>query len=428
MPILFGTKREQTEYFQKKGLDVKEIAGKVPVPEETDDNVKKSVLDISKLEPLTDDELRILSRTRHFNDESVVYMQPDVTFYDRFYSDTSDDPLTIEAHRIRRIYRNYRDYTIANIVREKYLERILEEEFGGDEDMYWISMGSDNPPYWIPPKPIFSKGTKHGVGPDNFDLFDMRSLCDEETDPEKLKAVMDALGEDRDFKFDDDPGESTYSDVCVDIGVVKYLEENAENLGLVESKKNNRGQLRSINDEFNAVIRSWYQDEKRSSESEDDRIFKYSEEKLREKYYRNLSGIDLPDNIDEIIDDPEWFEKDHTDYNAMVQDPDTNRVMTLKEFQDREMIKQLGNAGWGELRLMNLLSVGSTYDRLQRSRRELKSTIRKNKLKPETLEMQRRLKEGLSSQGYESPYDQYDMNDDGIVERLSRTFGVGRHF
>ena len=138
--------------------------------------------------------------------------------------------------------------------------------------------------------------------------------------------------------------------------------------------------------------------------------------------------MDLPDNIDEIIDDPEWFEKDHTDYNAMVQDPDTNRVMTLKEFQDREMIKQLGNAGWGELRLMNLLSVGSTYDRLQRSRRELKSTIRKNKLKPETLEMQRRLKEGLSSQGYESPYDQYDMNDDGIVERLSRTFGVGRHF
>ena len=77
---------------------------------------------------------------------------------------------------------------------------------------------------------------------------------------------------------------------------------------------------------------------------------------------------------------------------------------------------------------MNLLSVGSTYDRLQRSRRELKSTIRKNKLKPETLEMQRRLKEGLSSQGYESPYDQYDMNDDGIVERLSRTFGVGRQF
>ena len=428
MPILFGTKREQTEYFQKKGWDVKEIAGKVPVPEETDDNVKKSVLNISKLEPLTDDELRILSRTRHFNDESVVYMQPDGTFYDRFYSDTSDDPLTIEAHRIRRIYRNYRDYTIANIVREKYLERILEEEFGGDEDMYWISMGSDNPPYWIPPKPIFSKGTKHGVGPDNFDLFDMRSLCDEETDPDKLKAVMDALGEDRDFKFDDDPGESTYSDVCVDIGVVKYLEENAENLGLVESKKNNRGQLRSINDEFNAVIRSWYQDEKRSSESEDDRIFKYSEEKLRAKYYRNLSGMDLPDNIDEIIDDPEWFEKDHTDYNAMVQDPDTNRVMTLKEFQDREMIKQLGNAGWGELRLMNLLSVGSTYDRLQRSRRELKSTIRKNKLKPETLEMQRRLKEGLSSQGYESPYDQYDMNDDGIVERLSRTFGVGRHF
>ena len=149
--------------------------------------------------------------------------------------------------------------------------------------MYWISMGSDNPPYWIPPKPIFSKGTKHGVGPDNFDLFDMRSLCDEETDPEKLKAVMDALGEDRDFKFDDDPGESTYSDVCVDIGVVKYLEENAENLGLVESKKSNRGQLRSINDEFNAVIRSWYQDENRSSESEDDRIFKYSEEELRAK-------------------------------------------------------------------------------------------------------------------------------------------------
>ena len=89
MPILFGTKREQTEYFQKTGLDVKEIAGKVPVPEETDDNVKKSVLDMSKLEPTTDDELRILSRTRHFNDESVVYMQPDVTFYDRFYSDTS---------------------------------------------------------------------------------------------------------------------------------------------------------------------------------------------------------------------------------------------------------------------------------------------------------------------------------------------------
>lgn len=429
MPIVFGTNREKTEYFQKKGLDVKEIAGKVPVPEETEDTVKKSVLDISKLEPLTDDELRILSRTRHFNDETIVYMQPDVTFYDRFYSDTSNDPLTIEAHRIRRIYRNYRDYVVANIVREKYLERILDEEFGGDEDMYWITMGSDNPPYWIPPKPIFSKGTKHGVGPDNFDLFDMQSLCDDEIDPEKLNEVMDAVGEDRDFVFDEDPGESTYSDVCVDIDVIKYLEENAESIGLVENEKKSKGQIRSISDEFNAVIRSWYQDEKRSSGKDDeDRIFKYSEKKLREKYYRNLSGMDVPDNIDEIINDPEWFEKDHTDYNAMVRDPDTGRVMTLKEFQDREMIKQLGNAGWGELRLMNLLSVGSTYDRMKKSRRELKSTIRKNKLKPETLEMQRRLREGLSSQGYESPYDQYDMNQEGIVESLSRTLGGGRHF
>ena len=429
MPIVFGTNREKTEYFQKKGLGVKEIAGKVPVPEETEDTVKKSVLDISKLEPLTDDELRILSRTRHFNDETIVYMQPDVTFYDRFYSDTSNDPLTIEAHRIRRIYRNYRDYVIANIVREKYLERILDEEFGGDEDMYWITMGSDNPPYWIPPKPIFSKGTKHGVGPDNFDLFDMQSLCDDEIDPEKLNEVMDAVGEDRDLVFDEDPGESTYSDVCVDIDVIKYLEENAESIGLVENEKKSKGQIRSISDEFNAVIRSWYQDEKRSSGKDDeDRIFKYSEKKLREKYYRNLSGMDVPDNIDEIINDPEWFEKDHTDYNAMVRDPDTGRVMTLKEFQDREMIKQLGNAGWGELRLMNLLSVGSTYDRMKKSRRELKSTIRKNKLKPETLEMQRRLREGLSSQGYESPYDQYDMNQEGIVESLSRTLGGGRHF
>ena len=123
MPILFGTKREQAEYFQKKGLDVNEIAGKVQVPDEKkeDPNSKKMVLDVSKLDPITEEESRILSRTRHFNDEMTVYMQADASFYDQFYSDTSSDPLTIEAHRIRRIYRNYRDYTIANMIRDKYL-------------------------------------------------------------------------------------------------------------------------------------------------------------------------------------------------------------------------------------------------------------------------------------------------------------------
>ena len=75
---------------------------------------------------------------------------------------------------------------------------------------------------------------------------------------------------------------------------------------------------------------------------------------------------------------------------------------------------------------MNLLSVGSTYDRMQKSKRELKSSIRKNKLKPETLELQRQLRDGLMNQGYGSAYDTYDETD-GIVGSLSRTLR-GRSF
>lgn len=413
MEMVFGTPQQQAEYFRKKGLDAAEVQKRIVTKEEetakNDDKTGRIFLDVDTLADLTEDEIRILNRARHRHDEMEVYMQSDVSFYDRFYSDTSTDPLTMEAHRIRRIYRNYRDYLNAQEVRYAYLERILEDEFDGDEDLYWISMRSENCPYWVPPRPMFVGAKDAKSHYDETDPYDMKSLW-EEPSQDEIDKVMNYLLEDvDDIEIGKTPGERVYSDVCTDLRAIKYVDEHLDD----QDDRVSDYHRMSINEQFNSVISSWYRDDAKQ-EQKTDRVFYYSPENIRARYYRNMVDTEIPEDIDEIMNDPDYFDRDHTNWDEMVFDPDTGSPMKRLEFHKRQMIKTLGQNGWGELNLMDNFGVGTRIERKKLTQGA--AARRKNKLKPETLAMQRAMKEYEYTSRYDDlgggSYDYEEMDSD----------------
>ena len=187
MEIVIGDKDAKLKYFKSKGVDTSQIEAE-DGKKKDDSTSKKIIIDVDSAEPLTEEELRMLTRTRNRHDPHEVYMQSDVSFYDAFYSssDDLDGELSEEAHRIRRVYKNYKEYLMAMDIRDQYIEMLLDEKFGGDVEKFKLTMGVDNPPYWVPPMPICTRSARKKATVGNrYDpygqsiLYQMKSLVKE---------------------------------------------------------------------------------------------------------------------------------------------------------------------------------------------------------------------------------------------------------
>lgn len=379
--IFFGSKKDRAEYYKQKGIEVSE-----PTPDE-DKKSKESkvsnklVLDATKVGPMTDEERRILTRARHYHDPLKVYMQSDISFYDRFYMEETTSEIVKDAHRLRRIYKNYRDYIQALMIRDAYLEWVLDEKFGGNLELYRIDLQSNSPTFWVPPRPILSVRSIDGPI-DTHQIFNMQELCDEPTD-EDFQKMFDYLGKDLDDLYlGDGPGDGIISDVLTNLAVIEYCDKQFED---DNPRSSPAKRVQSTEAELRSIIQSWYRDEATDTKAPDEtRAFCKTPERIREEFYRYLGRVEMTDDIHEAVTDPYYDEKDHTNWDEMVFDEVSNRPMTRREQYRRMMIRQLGQCGWNELHLMEIMGVGTRNERKSLEKKELRKRKIRNKLKPET--------------------------------------------
>ena len=353
-----------------------------------DKEVRKIAYD--NMDPISDDDLKILQTTITRHDYNVVYMQPLVDFYDKYYHDDpgSYESLLSEVKKIRRIYVNYQDFLKALDLRDAYIDSLVEK-YGGDElfETYYRSgLISD----WIPPEPQLSKRSKEykryvdgdlGIidGEFNFDGFG-----------ELLEAQFESLGIDI-YNL------AVVGDVVTSPIVRKYLDYSAKQNTAVVSHRSINGVDMSDLSTLGIMYRAWKREELDGAEVynnvDTSRWFSETPEAIRQRYY-SRPVVDMDTKFGEELVDSEL------DPNEMVVDPELNRVMTRSEYEQREFVRMLRDAGWNELRMMRYLGVGSKY--------EQKLMFMKYKNRKKAKKKATKLINSIMGDAYDIPFDSTD--------------------
>lgn len=422
MQIVIGDNDAKIEYYKKKGVDVRSQAE--VLEEKTDDAASKKItVDAESTEPLTDEELRLLTRTRNRHNPHEVYMQSDISFYDQFYTEADDagiDPdLSAAAHQIRRVYKNYREYLEAMNIRDAYIEAIFTEKYGGNMDMFRLEMQSGESPYWIPPIPICTRSArKKAVSGNKFDPLGIMKPQNFEADPENRKKALEVLTQDRintigecDADKEGDGEVSIYSDVCTDYRIIQDVNEGF-GVNLRDDSSGTTMYRDNLQSQFDDIIKGWYQDEKNSSEMNklENKAFRYSEEKIRERF---MQDDYVPDPKDfECLLDPDYDpDEDKTDWNETVYDPATGRAMSRSESYRRKLVRDLSKFGYNELHLMDIMKVGTRIERAKKVRAKIQTARSKYKCKPETIALREEKMSG-DYYGEYGGYGDYQEADD----------------
>lgn len=418
--IFFGTTDDEKEYLKKQGIEINVTDDDKSNSDSTIRNNSRFKIDVDELEPLTDEELRILTRARHRNDPHTVYMQSDLSFYDKFYMDgDNEDEIVTEVHRMRRIYKDFRSYYQANMLREAYMKWLLYEKFDGDENMFMIMVNSSNPEYYIPPIPIYSVKSSKEKPLDVFAMFQLDSLWEEPSD-EDVKNILEYMSKDvEDVDLGKNPGDGIYSDVETNLAVI----ECCEDIMLVEEERSNGKTVKNVTQEVRDIINSWYRSDNNASNDLADRVFSKTPSAIKENYYKRAFGVVTSDEVHRLATDLNYDGENHIDWNELVYDDVSGRPMSRLELSKRRLIRDLGQCGWNELDLMGMMNVGTQYERRQLARKEQRKMKSRNKVTPETAAKRAAYMEG----SYDS-YSEMGDGDDNVLSTLKNILGVGGNY
>ena len=310
------------------------------------------------MEPISDEDIKLLKQVRTKHDPYTVYMQNDVEFYDDFYFDTGEVDqehqwVISEARQIRRICREYSEYLYANYVRDQYFE-YLKEKYGDMFDIYYSNgLISD----WMPPVPIFVNSSM-----------------------EDIESVLNGVLEINDF--DDDAlieyiGKYTDQDVIDNMKVIGGVEtrrnvilhagDSNSDFGGVRTVGGLNSKIGSVNvndlDELQTMFRGWYQEEKEELEEVNkNQFFKDTPNTIIEEYY-SRDALDSEGEFEDALNKG-YFDADDDDYNPneMIIDSSSKIPMTRAEQRKRKFIRTLEKQGWNPVQLMKQMNVGSSYE------------------------------------------------------------------
>ena len=310
------------------------------------------------MEPISDEDIKLLKQVRTKHDPYTVYMQNDVEFYDDFYFDTGEVDqehqwVISEARQIRRICREYSEYLYANYVRDQYFE-YLKEKYGDMFDIYYSNgLISD----WMPPVPIFVNSSM-----------------------EDIESVLNGVLEINDF--DDDAlieyiGKYTDQDVIDNMKVIGGVEtrrnvilhagDSNSDFGGVRTVGGVNSKIGSVNvndlDELQTMFRGWYQEEKEELEEiNKNQFFKDTPSAIIEEYY-SRDALDSEGEFEDALNKG-YFDADDDDYNPneMIIDSSSKIPMTRAEQRKRKFIRTLEKQGWNPVQLMKQMNVGSSYE------------------------------------------------------------------
>lgn len=335
----------------------------------SDGSIRKIAYD--NMDPISDDDLKILQRTINRHETNVVYMQSEIDFYDEFYhSDNSEDEeLLREAKKIRRVYKSLSKYLYAVHVRDLYLDSLVDKYDGPERFNMYISLGLVKE--WIPPNPIFSKSSpeyeQYKLG-----ILDIESI--DFVDDDLLNEILEDNLKAEGINVDDI---GIIGDVVTDqMGINHAYDTNAVSSSYTGRSTNTAINGVSADDLIGLqnMFRDWYRPkpEITSDASLVDNMFQDTPTKIRERFYSapivDMGNDKFGTKIVEAEPDP----------NEMVIDPKLNRPMTRRERDQREVIRMWAKAGWSEIRLMRYLEVGSKYEQQLMAKKD-KNRKRANK-------------------------------------------------
>jgi hypothetical protein len=313
-----------------------------------DKEIRKIAYD--NMDPISDEDLKILRGTITRHEYDTVYMQSRMDFYDDYYHEDPDsyEALLSEVKKIRRIYVNYNDFLRALDLREQYIDSLVEK-YGGSglfEVYYNTGLVTD----WIPPEPQLSKRSKDYDRYMNGDLWS----ADGEFDYDRFRELIDQQIEDMGIDLEK---VGVRGDVVTSPVILAHLNYSSNVTDGYRSTNNINGVSVTDLTALQEMFRQWYHEESEttnSSKSEEE-WFSNTPEAIRARYYtRPLVYMD--NKFGEPIIDEE------PDPNEMIIDSELNRPMTRSEHDQRKFVRLLRDSGWGELRMMRYLGVGSKYE------------------------------------------------------------------
>ena len=389
--MFFGSREDELIYYAKKGVDAPDRP-EADKPKE-EEEVEIQVLDLATLEPITDAERRILSRTRCEHDPMTVYMQSDINFYDAFYNEESiDNPILKQVRSLRKVYRDYRKYKDALAIRDAYLDHLLETQYGGDVELFnMLVLHAKGGSTWVPPRPIFNNTTGKTIAELDHDLLDIGSLWEKPSE-EKIEQIVDYWNQQSGIDLEHVKG--IYTEPLLDVDVIFGVQDVVDELREMEESANRKRKqmVSNINSNIKDIIRSWYDTAPSQNEEDTSRFFRYTPEKLEKLYYESMIEYELDPRLSQIMTNPDAnVNMSNYDPDAIVYDPETNRPMKASELDKRKMVRMLGKCGWNELEMMKRFDIGTRHERSKLERREQKTEANRYKVTPETMALRMQL-------------------------------------
>lgn len=366
--IFIGSTLDYEKAIQsnKLNVDEKELEELSEKKKSKEVHHKIEDLSLKNLEPIDDETLHILKRTRTLHPYETVYMQQKLDFYDDFYNEKNIPEEVQEARKLRRIYRDYGDYLNAVSTRNRYIDYLVD--IYGGEDMFIRKMDMNMVKDWIPPYPILSKKC-----PD-YDMFLSGKIPTEKIggeDPDAAKRVLEEMYQDlldeglepiHEYGVEDSIGDIKHYQELVNTEVGKYRDNRIESVTSTD--------LNTLRN----VFHSWYQKDEGDVSRE---LFYNSPEKIRERYMNQSQLNDfglLSSYLSGEVEDEEDF--DEYSPNDMVYDDELRKPIPYKEWLKREDIRLFSNNGWNKARLMHCQNVGSIMEQLTRKKRPSKKRRR----------------------------------------------------
>lgn len=310
------------------------------------------------MEPISDEDIKLLKQVRTKHDPYTVYMQNNVDFYDEFYFndgevDKEHEWVISEARQIRRICRDYSEYLYSCYVRDQYFE-YLKEKYGDMFDIYWSNGLIKD---WVPPVPIFVNSSNEDIESVLNGILEINDFDDE--------ALIEYMEKYTDQDVIDNMG--IRCEVETRRNVLMHMGEARDTCGIrtIGGTNSKIGSV-SVNDldELQTMFRGWYQEEHETDE-EDTRtkFFKDTPSAIIEDYYSD-DPLDSNGEFEEALEKGYFEASDDDEYNPneMVIDSTSRIPMTRAEQRKRKFIRILEKGGWNPVQLMKNMNVGSSYE------------------------------------------------------------------
>lgn len=374
--------------------------------------VKKGKVNIiDNIEPISDDDLKLLNLTRPRHNYHIVYMNSDLEHFPADYNSREyDSEIESEVRSLPRTYRTATKYFRALEVLNEYYQ-MLFEKYGGMEE-FKTAYKEKRVKEYIPHPPIFigskeeqekvrlgyvpgetlSNDDDLEVKEENFDYPEQATTENNDTVLPILSPVLKneyyKILEEREIR--NSAGECRKD-------IVRYDWSN--DFRILEEKFDTSDVSSLINEFY-----SWYI----PKEDENENYFKESSSNQAKRFYGMINETPSSDEILDLIEEREQPQEEDLDELVLSSSKSNDtRYMTRGEFNIQQVVDSLQARGWNAYRIMRIFNIGTGFELSKVKLREMKEKDERKKRKRNAEAIARRNKKTNAPKTFADTVDGY---------------------